>query len=83
MQLKSDLDLSGAWIHSDKPVVALSGTVWTSVVSETMGDHLVEQLPPTLTWGREYYVLPIATRNSGDLVRIFGKFKRCVNEQLL
>ena len=57
---------------SNKPIAVLSGSVWTSVGAELMGDHVVEMLSPTNTWGREFLTLQIANRTSGDVFRITG-----------
>ena len=59
---------------SNKPIAVLSGSVWTSVGAELMGDHVVEMLSPTNTWGREFLTLQIANRTSGDVFRITGVY---------
>lgn len=68
---------------SNKPIAVLSGSVWTSVGAELMGDHVVEMLSPTNTWGREFLTLQIANRTSGDVFRITGIYSDKVISQKL
>ena len=35
-------------------------------------DHLVEELPPTTTWGQNFVTMPLATRTGGDTFRILA-----------
>ena len=57
-------DLSGSRIVSDKPVGVISGHMRTSIQQQTSyntltsKDHIVEMLPPTNTWGKEYLTVP-------------------------
>jgi hypothetical protein len=57
-------DLSGSRIVSDKPVGVVSGHMRTSIQQQTSyssltsKDHIVEMLPPTNTWGKEYITVP-------------------------
>ena len=74
LQFQSSKDLTGTRIVSSKPIAVLSGSVRTSVGAELMGDHVVEMLSPTNTWGREFLTLPISNRTSGDVFRITGIF---------
>ena len=36
-------------------------------------DHLVEQLPPIETWGKQFATSPLATRTRGDTFRILAQ----------
>ena len=72
-QIQSNLDLTGTHIRSTRPIAVVAGAVWSSVMVEEMGDHFVEQLPPTNTWGAEYLAVPVANRSSGDMFRVMGK----------
>lgn len=65
-------DLTGTHIISSAPVAVFAGTTWTSVGHVIMGDHMIEQVPPTSTWGGEFVVIPVANRTSGDVVRVLG-----------
>ena len=64
-------DLTGSEITSDKPISVFSGHLCADVpVTEFACDHLVEQIPPTSTWGTSFLTAPLATRTGGDLFRI-------------
>ncbi len=66
-------DLTGSYIKSDKPVAVYSGSLSATIPVEATGgwDHLYEQMPPVITWGREYYTIPLANR-SRDFFRILA-----------
>ena len=72
LQVRSDSDLTGTKIKSTKPLAVFSGSEWTSVGYKQMGDHLVEQMPPTSTWGKLFITASIATRQEGDVFRVLG-----------
>lgn len=58
-------DLTGSYVVSDKPVAFYSGSFSTTIpaTSNMSGfDHLYEQIPPVVSWGREYYAAPLLTR---------------------
>jgi len=56
-------DLTGSYIISDKPIAFYSGAKSTAVPFEGQSrDHLYEQIPPTNTWGREFYIVPLEKR---------------------
>src|SRR5690606_34374650 len=64
----------GSYIESDKPVAVYSGNFSTTIPSETgmTGyDHLFEQMPPLQTWGREYFAVPLLTRQA-DRYRVMA-----------
>lgn len=53
----SSSDLTGSQIKSDKPVAVFAGHTCASVPQEIIAcNHLVEQMPPTDTWGRHFYI---------------------------
>ena len=59
-------DISGTRIVSDKPLSFFTGHECGLIPSdETACDHLVEQVPPTETWGFKFFLVPLSTR-SGD-----------------
>lgn len=67
-------DLTGSYIESDKPVAVYSGNFSTTVPAESNMsgyDHLYEQMPPVQTWGREYYAVPLLTRQA-DRYRVMA-----------
>jgi len=65
-------DLTGSHILSDKPVAFYSGSLGTQVpVGKCCWDHLYEQIPPIHSWGREYYTVPLKSREQ-DRYRIMA-----------
>ncbi|CAD5123116.1 DgyrCDS11490 [Dimorphilus gyrociliatus] len=73
IQIQSQYDLTGTKIVSTQPVVALAGSVWTSIGGLEMGDQLLEQMIPLDRWGTEFIAVPFANRSSGDIFRILAK----------
>lgn len=59
-------DLTGSYVTSNKPVAFFSGSKAVTIPNVgaigTSYDHLFEQIPPTSTWGREFYVVPLKLR---------------------
>ena len=65
-------DLSGTRIVSDKPLSFITGHECGLIPSDkTACDHLVEQVPPTETWGFRFFLVALSTR-SGDGYRILA-----------
>ena len=65
-------DVSGTRIVSDKPLSFFTGHECGLIPSDkTACDHLVEQVPPTETWGFKFFLVPLSTR-SGDGYRILA-----------
>ncbi len=66
-------DLTGTWIVADKPVGVFSGHNCAYVPDPAIKacNLLVEQMPPTTTWGTEHYVGMLASRSSA-LVRVLA-----------
>ena len=63
--METTSDLSGTKIVSNKPVSVFSGHRYAYVpYNDGNRGHLIEQIPPTTSWGTTYYVAPLATRNS-------------------
>ena len=63
-------DLTGSLVMSDKPVALFGGNRCTFVpASAAACDHIVEQMPPVVTWGRRFLSMPLATRLLGDTFR--------------
>ena len=68
-------DLSGTRITTTNPVSAFSGNFKTTVLdsmTQQTSDHLVEQLVPTKSWGKNFITFPSPERVIGDFVRIFA-----------
>ena len=67
-------DLTGSYIFTDKPVAFYSGSLATTVPAQSgvsAWDHLYEQIPPVHSWGKEYYAVPLKSRQQ-DLYRIMA-----------
>jgi hypothetical protein len=68
-----DIDLTGTAISADAPVAVFGGHECVNVPpGYAYCDHLVEQLPPTTTWGRSFVTMPLATRTRGDTFRFLA-----------
>ncbi|MBS1913147.1 MAG: hypothetical protein JST22_14255 [Bacteroidetes bacterium] len=68
-------DMSGAVIHSNKPVAVTAGQACTYIPNQInfcCCDHLSEMMLPTHAWGTKYQAVPLATRMKGDFYRVFA-----------
>lgn len=69
--LNSIYDLSGSKVVSNKPLSVISGHECGVVPPiEDNCDNMVQQIPPSVTWGRRYMAMPFQTRTSGALFKI-------------
>ncbi|HBL74963.1 MAG: hypothetical protein A2W90_06670 [Bacteroidetes bacterium GWF2_42_66] len=67
-------DLTGSYVKSDKPVAFFSGSLSTTIPADdatSAWDHLFEQIPPTRSWGRSYYTIPLKSREQ-DRYRVIA-----------
>ena len=68
-------DLTGSYVTADKPIAFFSGAkavpIPNSGYTNFSYDHLFEQIPPTSTWGKEFYVVPLKLR-SKDTYRVLA-----------
>ena len=70
-QFSSPNDLTGTIIESDKPISVFVGHECGQVPdTATECDHLVEQIPPSATWGTQFFTVPLDVRESGERYRI-------------
>jgi IgGFc binding protein/Bacterial Ig-like domain (group 1) len=66
-------DLSGTIITADKPIAVFAGHECARVPPAFFScDHLVEQLPPIVTWGKNFVTMPLAGRAHGDTFRFLA-----------
>jgi len=66
-------DLSGSLITSDKPIAVFGSHNCANIPRGFVAcDYIVEQLPPTTTWGQSFVTVPLATRLNGDTFRILA-----------
>ena len=69
--MQSPDDLTGTIIVSNKPVSVFTGHECGLVPSAlTSCDHLVEQVPPHVTWGTVFLTAPLGLRQSGEHYRV-------------
>jgi hypothetical protein len=67
-------DYTGTKIVSDKPIAVYGGSQLSNISGTfRAGDHLVEQLPPTNSWGRSFITIPLALRTNGDVFRFLAQ----------
>ncbi len=72
-QIESDNDLTGTRITSSKPLSVFSGSDCAIVPhNRRLCDHLVEQVPPTVTWGSKFHVASLEGRSSGERIRVLS-----------
>jgi len=78
-QFNSLLDLSGSKVTSSKPVSFFSGHECADVPTNVPAcDHLVEQLPPTVTWGQLFFTASLKNRTSGELLDQNKRYRSCL-----
>ncbi len=66
-------DLTGTRITSSKPLSVFSGSDCANVPQDiNYCDHLVEQVPPTVTWGSKFLVASLEGRSSGERIRVLS-----------
>ena len=69
-------NLTGALVSSNKPVALFAGTNCANLPGSAACDHLVEQLPPTQSFGQNFIVLPSGETDLGsgnaDFVQIIA-----------
>ena len=69
--LSSTLDLTGSKVVSNKPIAFFSGHECADVpVGVAYCDHLVEQLPPTITGGRRFFVVSSLGKIAGEQYKV-------------
>ena len=71
LYIESPDDLTGSRVVSNEPITFISGHECGNVPhNELQCDHLVEQLPPTISWGTSFLIAPTAERESRDEITI-------------
>ena len=66
-------DLTGVKVESNKPLTFTSGHQCGNVpIDVTACDHMVENIPPAITWGQRFFLTPLSTRTGGDGYRILA-----------
>jgi uncharacterized protein (TIGR02145 family) len=70
-----NMDITGSRIQSDHPVAVFGSNdcVYVPEFSCQACDHIVEEMFPYYSWGKNYVTVPLAGRdNSGDVFRILA-----------
>ncbi len=66
-------DVTGTTISSDKRVAVFGGNRCATIpIGYSACDYIVEQIPPTVAWGRRFLSVPLATRLNGDTFRFLA-----------
>ena len=66
-------DLTGSRITSNKPIAFISGHECGTLPDNFQYcDQLIEQVPPTVTWGRTFVTCPIEGRNAFDVFKVIA-----------
>ena len=67
----SPYDLSGSHIESNLPITLISGHECGNVPQNvSQCDHMMEQIPPTLNWGKKFLLAPTAGRMADDIIKV-------------
>ena len=66
-------DISGTKIISDAPLTVISGHTAAQVPLGTIdADPIATQVPPTITWGKEFLLSPHRNRDTGQFYKIIA-----------
>ena len=65
--------LTGSKVVSNKPITFISGHECGNIPTGLpFCDHMIEQIPPTATWGKEYFTVPLKSREDFDVFIILA-----------
>jgi hypothetical protein len=66
-------DLTGTVVIGDKPISVFGSHLCANVpINVGYCDHLVEQLPATTTWGKNFITGALLSRTGGDIFRVLA-----------
>src|SRR5207247_11189177 len=66
-------DLSGTLIQSSNPIAVFGGHQCANIPPGSVAcDTILEELPPTTAWGKNFVSMPLATRTGGDTFRVLA-----------
>ena len=68
-QCQAVADLTGVHVVSDKAIAVYSGNGKANI-GGTYQDHLVAQLPPVSTWGRQFRLISFPDQSSTDVFQV-------------
>ena len=67
------VDLTGTKVISNYPLTVIGGHDCTTVpVSYLDCDPIATQSPPTINWGTQFLVIPLQSRNNGQMVKVMS-----------
>ena len=67
------VDLSGTSIVSNQPLTVVSGHECGNIPYNVHAcDHVSDQIPPTVTWGKKFILTPYKDRTAGQLFKIIA-----------
>ena len=67
------VDLSGTSIVSNQPLTVVSGHECGNIPSNIkFCDHVSEQIPPTVTWGKKFILTPYKGRTAGQYFKLIA-----------
>ena len=70
---ENNTELTGTRIVSNRPLAVYPGNRCTNIPRRSgFCDHITEQVPPTVLWGRNFMSASCAGRRSGDIYRILA-----------
>ena len=73
LYIASENDLTGSRVMSDKPISFISGHECGNIPEGiNYCDQLVEQIPPTATWGKTFILRTIAGRTAYDIIKVLA-----------
>ena len=64
------LDISGTSIISDKPLTVISGHECGNIPLICCCQHITEQIPPTVTWGTNFFLTPYFGHSVGPYFKV-------------
>ena len=65
------IDLTGTHIVSNKPLTVISGHECGQVpLGVGYCEHMTQQIPPTVTWGKQFLLVPFEHRQSGQYTKL-------------
>lgn len=68
---KPTIDITGTLISSSKPLSVVSGHECANIPAEKKWcEHLTKQIPPTVTWGKQFLLVPFLGRKHGQYYKI-------------
>ena len=73
LYIASENDLTGSRVTSNKPISFISGHECGNIPDGiNYCDQLVEQMPPTATWGKTFILRTIAGRTAYDIIKVLA-----------